>query len=244
MSAAAQLPLAALQLCVLCRLLAPPWQRLSQLHVDTLSHTKGFTALAALCCWLRPAACCVSTHTAAKHTNRACAARAQVAKSQFCDQQLLLLVNFAYSDRFAWRDPAGSGTGAPAAAAPDRTNATAQQQQQLPPAVTSRLGSGYTSSLPVRYINSTFVCQQPSAACADAPSNGTRSACLLAAYVRLDPDAAAGAGGGAAGGAPGRNYGVSVVLPAVLASVGECFQPAAVDVCQLLSACQCAAQIG
>lgn len=144
---------------------------------------------------------------------------------QFCDQQVLLLVDFAYNDRFAWDNPAGSGTGdAAAAAAPDDTNATAQQQrEQLPPAVTSRLGSGYSSSLPVHYINSTFVCQQPSAACADAPSNGTRSACLLAAYARLDPDAAAGAGEGAAVGAPGRKYGVSVVLPAVLASVGECF---------------------
>jgi hypothetical protein len=78
----------------------------------------------------------------------------------------------------------------------------------------------------VQYINSAAVCQQPSAVCANASTNGTQSACLLAEYSRLDPDAIAGAGAetgaGVEAAAPaGRDYGISVILPAVLASVGE-----------------------
>lgn len=156
-------------------------------------------------------------------------------RNEFCDDQVVLLVDCAYNDRFAWTQP-GAGTSPAAAHAPtagnaDSVNATGQQQQQqqLPPALIERLGTGYNGSLPVRYINSTVVCQQPSAACASAPGgggNGTNNACLLAEYAALDPDAAAGAAAG--GGDPGRNYGLSVILPAVLGSVGECGE--AVDV--------------
>lgn len=133
---------------------------------------------------------------------------------QFCDQQVLLLVDYAYNDRFAWSRSSATSNQT------DSVNATdkGQQQQQLPEALVQHLGAGYAGTFPVRYINSTFVCQQPSAVCASAPVNGTQSACLLAEYAQLDPDAAAGV---AAAGDPGRNYGLSVVLPAVLGSVRE-----------------------
>jgi hypothetical protein len=46
---------------------------------------------------------------------------------------------------------------------------------------------------------------------------------LLVEYGRLDPDAAAGyvPAAAAASGGSGRKHGVSVVLPAVLGSIGE-----------------------
>jgi hypothetical protein len=138
---------------------------------------------------------------------------------------VLLLVDYAYNDRFGWTQPGSAAATdpgaapAPAARSTDSSNTTAQQQQQLPAALVDRLGTGYNGSLPVRYLNSTFICQQRSDACASTAgaTNGTQSACLLAEYARFDPDAAAGAVAAAGGG----NYGVSVILPAVLGSVGE-----------------------
>jgi hypothetical protein len=139
---------------------------------------------------------------------------------------VLLLVDYAYNDRFAWGQPGSEAAAkpgaAPAAAARSADSANTTAQQQLPPALVNRLGTGYNGSLPVHYINSTFICQQPSLACASRPgtTNGTQSACLLAEYARFDPDAAAGA----ATAAGSSNYGVSVILPAVLGSVGEYIQ--------------------
>jgi hypothetical protein len=140
-------------------------------------------------------------------------------RHRFCDEEVLLLVDYAYDDRFAW-SPSPNASSPGAANETDSANSPSQarQQQQLPEALTQRLGPGYSDVLPVRYINSTFICQQPSVVCASTPVNGTQSACLLAEYAKLDPDAAAGV---EAAGDPGRNYGLSVVLPAVLVSVRE-----------------------
>jgi hypothetical protein len=174
-------------------------------------------------------------------------------RHQFCDQQVLLLVDYAYRDRFAWSRPLNTTPAAPNSPGqlPDSVNGSTQQQeaqpeQQLPPALVQRLGTGYNSTqgLPVQYINSTAVCQQPSAVCANASTNGTQNACLLAEYSRLDPDAVAGAGAetgaGVEAAAPaGRDYGISVILPAVLASVGECVSKHHIVLCWPAHALNC-----
>jgi hypothetical protein len=88
------------------------------------------------------------------------------------------------------------------------SNTTAQQQEVLQ----QRLGG----SLPVQFVNSVFICRKPSTAC-------TGTACLLAKYAGMDPDTAAGyvPAGPASASDPRRSHGLSVVLPAVLGSVGE-----------------------
>jgi len=140
---------------------------------------------------------------------------------RYCQQQVLLLSDFAYSDRFSWTLPTNTTRAAAlAATAAHSQSNTTTQQGYLPPALLQRLGPGYNGSLPVHYINSTWMCEQPSAACTGQPTNGTGSPCLLAAYAELDPDAAAtGPAAGSAGSS--NNHGVSVVLPAVLGSVGK-----------------------
>lgn len=142
-----------------------------------------------------------------------------------CKEQVLLLHNFSYTDLFGWGLPADNNAQTPPAPVGPAGNST--PAQQLPPALVQRLGLGYmyTSGLKVHFINSTWLCGQPSAACASQPTNGTHSPCLLDAYAAFmnDSDAAAAAAEAAAAAAmqdPG-NYGVSGVLPAVLASVGE-----------------------
>lgn len=138
-----------------------------------------------------------------------------------CMQQVLLLPDFAYNDSFGWTLPQNltrpDALQLMQSAAQDNqaTNSTPEQQQKLPNDLVQQLGPGYNGTLPVRYINSVWVCQQPSAACASQPNSTAQRACLLQAYTQVNPDRAAAAAD------PGGNYGVQVVLPAVLASVGK-----------------------
>lgn len=129
--------------------------------------------------------------------------------------------DFAYNDRFAWtltpnlpRSEAIDAIQQELAAQQNPANASAQHPNRLPSDLIKQLGPGYNGTLPVRYINSAWLCQQPSAACAREPDLTAQKACLLQGYTRINPDVVGSA-------APSRNYGVQVVLPAVLGSVGE-----------------------
>jgi hypothetical protein len=141
--------------------------------------------------------------------------------SQLCQQQALLLQDFAYNDRFAWtlpsnlsRSDAIEAIQEELAAQQNPANGSAQNPNRLPSDLIKQLGPGYNGTLPVRYINSAWLCQQPSAACAREANLTAQKACLLQGYTRINPDVIGAA-------APSRNYGVQVVLPAVLGAVGE-----------------------
>jgi hypothetical protein len=144
---------------------------------------------------------------------------------ELCQQQALLLINYAYSDRFSWTLPSdlsrsdalGAMHQADTAAGQTLAPTAAQDRRKLPNDLIQQLGPGYTGTFVVHYINSTWLCQQPSAECARQPNSTAQKACLLQAYTRINPDAV-----GAAAASTG-NYGVQVVLPAVLGSVGECW---------------------
>lgn len=114
---------------------------------------------------------------------------------EYCRQQALLLVDVDWVQFNNASSAAGNNT-------------TAQQHEVL----RQRLGG----SLPVHFVNSVFICRQPSTVC-------TGTACLLAKYAEMDPDKAAGYVPAVLSSASdsGRSYGLSVVLPAVLGSVGE-----------------------
>jgi hypothetical protein len=148
-----------------------------------------------------------------------------------CQQQVLLLRDFAYSDPYAWGLPPNTSTSAAAqlaaAAGPGGASSAASNQSNASsaPSPATQLSPGYNASVPVHYINSSWLCEQPSAACSGGRDPTQQHACLLAAYASRDPDAAyvePSAGGG------GPSYGVGVVLPAVLGSIGVC---ACVRVC-------------
>lgn len=101
------------------------------------------------------------------------------------------------------------------AASADAAPTANQDPGKLPNDLIQQLGPGYNGTFSVHYINSTWLCQQPSAECARQANSTAQKACLLQAYTRINPDvvgAAAGSGG---------SCGVQVVLPAVLGSVGE-----------------------
>lgn len=139
-----------------------------------------------------------------------------------CRQQVLLLHDFAYEDRFAWSLPPKltrpAAKAVHFAATANTTNTSADGDSKvLPAALVKQLGPGYNATLPVHYINSTWLCEHPSAGCVQQPNSNTQKACLLLAYTRINPDVLATAAAGGSGG----SYGVRVVLPAVLASVGE-----------------------
>jgi hypothetical protein len=135
---------------------------------------------------------------------------------------VLLLPDFAYLDRFAWtlppnlpRSEAIDGIKQELAAADQNPgNGSSQNPNRLPKDLIKQLGPGYNGTLPVRYINSAWLCQQPSAACAKEANLSAQKACLLQAYTLINPDVVGEA-------APSGNYGVQVILPAVLGSVGE-----------------------
>lgn len=138
-----------------------------------------------------------------------------------CRQQVLLLHDFAYEDRFAWSLPpklTRPAAKAVQAAATNTTNTpTDEDPKALPEALVKQLGPGYNATLPVHYVNSTWLCERPSSECAQQPNSTAQKACLLQAYTRINPDVLAAAAAGGSGG----SYGVHVVLPAVLGSVGE-----------------------
>lgn len=102
---------------------------------------------------------------------------------------------------FAWLQSSSNAT-----SAANNTNTTTGQG-----VLQQRLGD----RLPVHFVNSALVCHQPLTACTGTP-------CLLSRYAAMDPDTAAGYVPAApASDDPGRSYGVSVVLPAMLGSVGQ-----------------------
>lgn len=138
-------------------------------------------------------------------------------------QKALLLSNFAYDDRFGWTLPPNLTRSealeamrqqqeADAAAASSSSTAS-NASKKLPSALVQQLGPGYNGTLPVLYVNSAWLCSEPSAQCTAQQTTEGQRACLLQAYTALNPDVVDPSGGG-------RSYGVSVVLPAVLASVG------------------------
>lgn len=143
-----------------------------------------------------------------------------------CQQQALLLLDFAYEDRFGWTLPVNitrpeslslMDQQIAAGQAANATTAAAEDPRKLPADLIRQLGPGYNGTLPVHYINSTWLCQQPSAECTRQANSTAQKACLLQGYTKVNPDVVAAA----AAGDPGRNYGVQVVLPAVLGSVGK-----------------------
>lgn len=135
---------------------------------------------------------------------------------------MLLLSNFAYNDRFGWTLPPNLTRSAALAAMQQQQDAAAAASNstpytnatQLPVDLVQQLGPGYNGTLPVLYVNSVWLCSQPSAQCSAQTSPVAQRACLLQAYTALNPDVADPSASG------GRSYGVAVVLPAVLASVG------------------------
>lgn len=137
---------------------------------------------------------------------------------------MLLLQDFAYEDRFAWSllpnltRPEAKAVHAARASNTTTTTPTDENPKALPEALVKQLGPGFNATLPVHYVNSTWLCQRPSSECAAQPNSTAQKACLLLAYTRINPDVLAAA---AAAGGSGGNYSVQVVLPAVLASVGE-----------------------
>jgi hypothetical protein len=106
---------------------------------------------------------------------------------ELCKRPVLLLHDYAYSDRFGWGLPSEVTRSAALAANPAAAinSSSSNATHQLPSQLQQRLGPGYNSSVPVHYINSVFMCQQPSASCAHQPSEGIKSPCLLAEYAKI-----------------------------------------------------------
>lgn len=131
---------------------------------------------------------------------------------------MLLLKNVSYDDRFGWTLPPGTKRST-AIQAMQQQAASAQASNdptRLPADLIQQLGPGYNGTLPVLYINSVWLCPQPNMECTAQPAFAAQRACLLQAYTKVNPDVVGQQSGGG-----GASYGVSVVLPAVLGSVGE-----------------------
>ncbi|KAF6258032.1 hypothetical protein COO60DRAFT_1693831 [Scenedesmus sp. NREL 46B-D3] len=152
-----------------------------------------------------------------------------------CNEASLILRDYAAAEPYGWVAAANAPTSAAAAAAAAAASGGASsspQQQQKRAAVygseVDTLNGSYSGTFLIRYANSSLLCTQPTAA-ADCPGQdpGNATACVAAAYQRRNPDRLLepGAAAYAAAGArwreqqSGRSYGVTVVLPAVLASV-------------------------
>jgi hypothetical protein len=159
-----------------------------------------------------------------------------------CNNSALVLKDFAYTDQHGWQNTTEAAAAAAAAAAGSGANASSptppQQQQQQGQAFGSDVDAvdgSYSGTFLMHYTQSAVLCPQPisTAACPD-PRNA--SACLAAAYDKMNPDRLMEPGAAAYRAAAGQrkaHYGVSVILPAVLASVlGEVmyFQLAGVSV--------------
>lgn len=118
-----------------------------------------------------------------------------------CKQKAAMLVDVATSDPHGWIDDAA------------QNDNTAEQPG---------LGS-YNGTFTVRYINSAWLCPQPLAV-ADCSNMEDPEGCLAAAYDRANPDNMLLPGAAAyrvQQEQAHKTYGVRVILPAVLASVGE-----------------------
>lgn len=122
--------------------------------------------------------------------------------------------NLAYDDRFGWSLPPNITRSAALADMQRQEAAPSTDPAKLPAGLIQQLGPGYNGTVPVLYVNSVWLCSQPSMECVVDPTTEAQRACLLTAYTRVNPDVVSGQSGG------GASYGVSVVLPAVLGSVG------------------------
>jgi hypothetical protein len=143
-----------------------------------------------------------------------------------CNNSALLLRDYAAAVPFGWV--------AAAANASANASGNAQQQQQQTAVYggdVDKVNGSYAGSFLISYANCSLLCQQPltAASCPGVDPRNT-AACIAAAYQQRDPDrllvpgAAAFAAANAGKQGTGGNYGLSVVLPAVLASVlGESF---------------------
>jgi hypothetical protein len=142
-----------------------------------------------------------------------------------CNQTAVILRDFAYTDQHGWQntsEAAAAASGPAAANASSLEGAPQQQQQgQVYGSDVDAVDGSYSGTFVMHYTQSALLCPQPiaTAACPD-PRNA--SACLAAAYVKLNPDRLMEPGAAAYRAAEGqrkKHYGVSVILPAVLASV-------------------------
>jgi hypothetical protein len=142
-----------------------------------------------------------------------------------CNQTALILKDYAYTDPHGWQNTteaaaaaagSGSSNSTPAAAA-----APQQQQGQVYGSEVDSVDGSYSGTIVMHYTQSAILCPQPLTA-VECPDPRNASACLVAAYQRLDPDKLMVPGAAAYRAAEGqrkRRYGLTVVLPAVLASV-------------------------
>jgi hypothetical protein len=136
---------------------------------------------------------------------------------------VLLLRDLAYDDAFGWSLPTNITRPALLSALQQQASGgqdpQAQALQVQDRALTMQLGPGYNGTVPVRYVDSLWVCGAPAAACAGLQDSAAVRTCLHAHYAAINPDVLAAA---AAAGAQGSgSHGVRVVLPAVLGAVGE-----------------------
>jgi hypothetical protein len=145
-----------------------------------------------------------------------------------CNETALILRDYATAEPYGWVAAADASN----AAANTSSNPQQQQQQQQQGAVyggdVDTVNGSYAGSFIVHYANSSLLCERPLTA-ADCPGLDPRNAtaCIAAAYLQRNPDrlqepgsaAYAAANAGQQQQQSGRNYGLSVVLPAVLASV-------------------------
>jgi hypothetical protein len=144
-----------------------------------------------------------------------------------CNESALILRDYAAAEPYGWVAAADASN----AAVNNSTPSNPQQQQQQQDAVyggdVDTVNGSYAGSFIVHYANSSLLCERLLTA-ADCPGldPGNVTACIAAAYLQRDPDRLMEPGSAAYAAASagqqqqsGRNYGLSVVLPAVLASV-------------------------
>ena len=149
----------------------------------------------------------------------------------FCERPAILLQNVALVVPRAYAGPAQGSAPAPigVAVASSNSNGTAEGGTGVT-AEEQGVLAAYSEVFTLQMINTAWVpCTRPVINCTDPYDSGP---CLLRAYAGINPDsnpAALAAGQAAAaqhraaagGGGGGGNYGVQVVLPAVLGAVGE-----------------------
>lgn len=148
-----------------------------------------------------------------------------------CQKEVILLSDFAYTDRFGWAfPPSVSRSEAFAAPTSDKyhlhvlandTDYTHRQGKQLPAFLIQQLGPGYNGTFPVRYINSMWLCEQPSSTCSKPPSSGGYSDCLLQEYTNLLQVPSVGSIAENVEPEPGAGGGLSVRVLVAATCVGE-----------------------
>jgi hypothetical protein len=142
-----------------------------------------------------------------------------------CNQSTLLLRDYATAVPYGWVAAANATNGQAGGSGADKS--TQQQQGAVYGSDVDTVNGSYSGSFIISYSNCSLVCPQ-SLTAASCPGQDPRNAtgCIAAAYQRRNPDRLLDPGSAAFAAAnvgrqqgSGGNYGLSVVLPAVLASV-------------------------